>query len=108
MTDREETLVRALDRTIDDNEKLRAEIERLRAVAQAVPEGWKLVPIEPTAEMIETGCDNNPTMFNEDTDDGFAADVANDVYVAMVRAAPALSSAHCGDQQQIGDNNELT
>jgi cell division septum initiation protein DivIVA len=30
MTDREETLVRALDRAIDDNEKLRAEIERLR------------------------------------------------------------------------------
>lgn len=30
MTDREETLVRALDRAIEDNEKLRAEIERLR------------------------------------------------------------------------------
>lgn len=68
-----------------------------RAPAQSVPEGWKLVPIEPTAEMIETGCDNNPTMFNEGTDDGFTADVANDVYVAMVRAAPALSSAQCGD-----------
>jgi cell division septum initiation protein DivIVA len=29
MTEREDTLVRALERAIDDNEKLRAEVERL-------------------------------------------------------------------------------
>jgi len=56
-------------------------------VAQA-PDGWKLVPIIPTQAMIEAGCDSNPTSWNEETDDGFAADVANDVYVAMVRSAP--------------------
>ena len=49
--------------------------------------GYVIVPIKPTETMIEAGCDNNPTQWNEGTDLGFAADVANDVYVGMVRAA---------------------
>lgn len=63
--------------------------------AQQVPDGWKLVPIEPTDAMIEVGCENNPTQWNEGTDSGFAADVANDVYVSMVRAS-AFPSTESG------------
>ena len=43
--------------------------------------------LEPTKEMIEAGCENNPTMWNDGTDDGFAAGVANDVYRAMIKEA---------------------
>jgi hypothetical protein len=62
--------------------------------ASAVPEGYVLVPLIPTARMIEVGCDNNPTMWNEGTPDGFAAEVANDIYVSMVRAASLVSRPH--------------
>lgn len=41
---------------------------------------------EPTEAMLEAGCSSNPTSWNEGTDDGFAADVANDVYRAMIGA----------------------
>lgn len=61
----------------------------LTAPDTAVAVGYKLVPIEPTRAMIEAGCEHNPTQWNDRTDDGFSADVANDVYVAMVNAAPA-------------------
>jgi len=60
-----------------------------------VPDGYALVPLRPTQAMIEAGCDNNPTQWNDTTDNGFAADVANDVYVSMVRAA-LLSPSHSG------------
>jgi hypothetical protein len=56
-----------------------------------LPHGYALVPTKPTPAMIEAGCEQNPTQWNEGTDLGFAADVANDVYVAMVSAA-ALST----------------
>ena len=51
--------------------------------------GYAIVPLIPTPRMVEVGCDNNPTQWNEGTSADFAADVANDVYVAMVRAALA-------------------
>lgn len=60
--------------------------------ASSVPDGYALVPLIPTARMIEIGCDNNPTMWNDGTPDGFAADVANDVYVSMVRACAVSST----------------
>lgn len=50
-------------------------------------DGVALVPREPTQAMIIAGCENNPTQWNEGTDLGFAADVANDVYRAMIAAA---------------------
>lgn len=56
-------------------------------LAQAEKEGWVMVPVNPTDAMIEAGCDNNPTQWNEGTDLGFAADVANDIYRAMLAAA---------------------
>jgi hypothetical protein len=63
-----------------------------RAVAEAAAQGFRadgfvVVPVIPTPAMIEAGCDNNPTSWNEGTDLGFAADVANDVYRAMLSAA---------------------
>ena len=57
------------------------------AQAAPVPEGYALVPLIPTAAMIEAGCENNPTQWNNRTDPRFTADVANDVYVSMVRVA---------------------
>lgn len=70
-----------LQKTWNENCALRAEINALRGRGV-------LVPLVPTPKMIEAGCANNPTCWTEETDDGFAADVANDVYAAMVRAAP--------------------
>ena len=61
----------------------------------------KLVPLIPTAEMIEVGCENNPTQWNDGTPDGFAADVANDIYVSMVRAAPTLASEKEGGKSAL-------
>ena len=56
-------------------------------LAQAEKDGWVLVPVNPTDAMIAAGCDNNPTQWNEGTDLGFAADVANGIYRAMLAAA---------------------
>lgn len=79
--------------TIDGTEAAAA-LDVLRstiAQPQTVPEGYALVPLKPTEEMVEAGCDNNPTQWNEGTDRGFPADVANDVYVSMVRAACSVT-----------------
>jgi hypothetical protein len=68
--------------------------ESMHGVAQrpTVPDGYALVPLLPTPRMVEVGCDNNPTQWNDGTPDGFAADVANDVYVSMVRASMVPST----------------
>jgi hypothetical protein len=60
------------------------------SVGVDVPNGYALVPLIPTPKMIEVGCENNPTMWTDETDDGFACTVANDIYVSMVRTASAL------------------
>jgi hypothetical protein len=66
MTDREETLVRALDRTIDDNEKLRAEIERLRAVAQSVTHPALLKALNDLHVWLEIeGCGDQVEIIND-------------------------------------------
>jgi len=54
---------------------------------QLEADGFVIVPKVPTEKMIIVGCENNPTLWTEETDDGFAAIVANDVFVSMVRAA---------------------
>ncbi len=59
------------------------------AGAWQAPDGWKLVPAVPTKAQLDAGTDNNPTQWTDGTDPGFAIDVANDIYVSMVRAAPA-------------------
>lgn len=50
------------------------------AALQSLGDEWCLVPREPTKEMIIAGCENNPTAWNDGTDDGFPEDVACDVY----------------------------
>jgi hypothetical protein len=51
------------------------------ALAQpAVPEGWKLVPIEPTDEMLDAA--------QSRVDDMYRVDAMNS-YEAMIKAAPA-------------------
>lgn len=67
-----------------------------------LPHGYALVPTKPTPAMIEAGCEQNPTQWNEGTDFGFEADVANDVYVAMVRAA-ALSTPPAAVEKEADD-----
>jgi hypothetical protein len=54
-----------------------------RAVAQAVPEGWVLVPREPTREMLDAAWDNGFSGPGEDDQPDFAA-----AYRAMLAATP--------------------
>lgn len=67
------------------------------ALTAALGDTHVVVPLTPTKAMIETGCENNPTQWNDGTDDGFAADVANDIYRAMISAS-----------QNTGGQNERT
>lgn len=46
--------------------------------AQSVPDGWKIVPVEPTSEMLDKGSDQSY---------GYVS-IALDVWVAMLAAAP--------------------
>lgn len=52
--------------------------------APSVPDGWKLVPIEPTKEMLKSG--------QAEWLDCAGADPSWDVYQAMVKAAPETKS----------------
>lgn len=80
---------RGLLKGVDDDlfSEIGNDVAKAALTAALAVDGVALVPKEPTQEMIIAGCENNPTQWNEDTDDGFAADVANDVYRAMVSAA---------------------
>ncbi len=69
---------------------------KMRDELNAVNGTHVVVPREPTAEMIIAGCENNPTQWSDGTDDGFAADVANDVYLAMIAAAPPTPAKEVG------------
>lgn len=69
-----------VDITLDAIEELKA--KALAAAAPvAAPDGWKLVPIEPTPEM-QAAWDKAP--FDEDIDEEFRS-----AYRAMIEAAPA-------------------
>lgn len=57
------------------------------------PEGWKLVPVVPTEEMIEEGCDIEPvTKWNSN------GEILRERYKAMIAAAPALPAAQPGEK----------
>ena len=60
--------------------ELRAENERLRASPASAPEGWKLVPFEPTDAMIECGCRALGALYGQYG--------ASEAYRAMLAAAP--------------------
>ena len=63
--------------------KLKGELARLRAV----PDGWKLVPVEPTSEML----DRYPFNVSVQLSDAMDTDDLRVVYQAMLRAAPTPS-----------------
>ena len=50
--------------------------------------GLRIVSVEPTDYMIRRGAEDNPTLWNESTDDGFSEDVSLAVYSAMLAASP--------------------
>lgn len=80
-----------------NHEKQMAAIERQCKAANCgcVPEGWKLVPVEPTDDMIDKGCDEHCC---EQGDSWYSAPAlsygdAKSVYSAMLAAAPAAPAA---------------
>lgn len=58
-------------------------MQRLNTGATAMTEGWKLVPLHPTAEMVEAGCEAHPNTYGV----GVMPCVVH--YRAMLAAAPA-------------------
>jgi hypothetical protein len=66
---------------LDDAEsKLRVMIED----ALKVPDGWKLVPVEPTTEMLEAGVEEN-----------LGRDMEVCIYKAMLSSAPTYEDKPC-------------
>ena len=58
----------------------RAVYEAGRASPASVPEVWKLVPVEPTQEMVEAGCKSLGALYGQHG--------ASEAYKAMLAAAP--------------------
>jgi hypothetical protein len=77
------------------------EIERLRSTSQAgCPEGWKLVPIEPTPEMLDAASKPNPSngksSLTADALRSYVYGLRADSYRAMLSASPPPPSTHDG------------
>lgn len=75
---------RAADLEVENN-KLRQGIEALRIVQQPtpiVPDGWKLVPVEPTKEMIDAAFTTSSSRIS--------------IYEAMLAAAPSARRFRSG------------
>lgn len=73
----------------DHINKLKDEIDRLKAElaeARKVPDGWKLVPVEPTDEMYKSGYEAD----HHEDKWGYYVMYANEkgVYRAMINTAP--------------------
>ncbi len=77
--------LRAYEATVQNLEQRIRELE-----SQRVPEGWKLVPIEATQEMLkESG------LYDDDTIEvNSAASMAGQIYRAMLAAAPKKEPRH--------------
>ena len=67
-----------------ERDQLRAELEKVR-----VPEGWKLVPVEPTREMLDRGSHNVNCNYHY----GTMETIAKHAYKAMLTAAPTPPNA---------------
>lgn len=78
--------------TRSDNFFKDAEIAELRAAlaAKAVPDGWKLVPVEPTCEMIDAFHEADDAAFAEGSQHGVGICMA---WNAMLDAAPSLAES---------------
>jgi len=76
---------------------MRSEVQRLNATAQPVsdgckvPEGWKLVPIEPTEEMISAWREDMGRSYAEYYAEKIGDDEIVFSYQAMLAAAPGGS-----------------
>jgi hypothetical protein len=64
---------------------------------QPVPAGWKLVPVEPTPEMLQAGA----SIMDFDRSGWYDADVSRAEYRAMLAAAPAAPQAEPIDPHMI-------
>jgi hypothetical protein len=63
----------------DEHEDIAREITRLRSQGSGVPAGWKLVPVEPTPEMLDAGINAAPIALDDDLESA---------YLAMLSASP--------------------
>ena len=54
----------------------------------SVPEGWQLVPVRPTDEMLQAVTGVHPGMRYANRDNAESWDTAYDTYVSMLAAAP--------------------
>lgn len=77
--ERELALMAQVSRLEAERDQLRAELENVR-----VPEGWKLVPVEPTREMLDRGSHNVNCNYHY----GTMETIAKHAYKAMLTAAP--------------------
>lgn len=63
---------------------------RLELAADAVPQGWQLVPMEPTPEMLERGAN-----CQEYAHDDIYPNAAGVIYRAMLDAGPKFGNKSC-------------
>jgi len=57
--------------------------------ASTIPEGWKLVPVEPTDDMVRLGGENTDSIDWSDASQDEPYELAEKVYRAMIAAAPS-------------------
>jgi hypothetical protein len=74
------------------------ELLELRSEASRVPEGWKVVPVEPTSEMYGAG---GVEQFKCDLADAPVRDTVGRVYAAMVAAAPASPDTQTQERGEL-------
>ena len=82
--ERELALMAQVSRLEAERDQLRAELENVR-----VPEGWKLVPVEPTREMLDRGSHNVNCNYHY----GTMETIAKHAYKAMLTAAQTPPNA---------------
>lgn len=88
----------------------RKEIDRLRAKLASragVPDGWKLVPVEPTREMLDAGMDvlmnQCEISVNEYGDIEVETITPRRVYRAMLAAAPSPEGQEAESAEKLGE-----
>lgn len=100
-------VIPAIGVAIDDLPVVDAFLERIEAALAgklpepAMPEGWKLVPVEPTQEMVAVGCEDEGSRITD------GAEFARALYADMLAAAPEPESTK-GRTITEGQEFELT
>lgn len=77
------------ERKPDECSGFTVEVKPLYSVspAPAVPDGWRLVPVEPTDEMLAAAMECDDVVFDKEDDTAFCVQFDN-IYSAMLEAAP--------------------